>query len=116
MAVAFHGVGGHSDDACFCGDARKCSDAARGLVAVHLGHLAIHENGVERGGFGGGNGSGACFDDGGMDAAFGELMGDDALVDGVVFCHEDGEGGGDGEGGVGGSGREEGFWGQWFWG
>ncbi len=100
MAIALHGVGGHGDDARFCRDPWQRPDAACGLVAVHLRHLAIHQNGVERGGCGGGNGGGAGFDDGGMDAAFGELKGDDALVHGMVLCHEDGQRGGAGDGGL----------------
>ena len=43
LAVAFHGVGGNGDD----GDADAgvpLADLAASFKAVHLGHLAIHED------------------------------------------------------------------------
>ena len=45
LAVALHGIGRQGDD----GDATGCAsflgaDRARGLEAIHVGHLAIHEH------------------------------------------------------------------------
>src|ERR1700722_3232752 len=47
LTVAFHRSGGHGDDRNMTpGTLFQLTNGLRGLVAIHLGHLAVHEDGV----------------------------------------------------------------------
>lgn len=86
VAVPLHGVGGHRDDP----DAGALrAQAAGGFVAVHLGHLAVHEDDVVGLAFEG-------FEDlkavGGavrLNADFQKLADGDFLIHGIVFGEKD---------------------------
>src|SRR5687768_8694419 len=47
VAVPFHSVSSHGDDRESRSPALACADGARGVEAIHLGHLNIHEDNVE---------------------------------------------------------------------
>ena len=89
LAIALHRVGGHGDDDDVTTGRLSAADLFGGLVAVHDGHLAIHEDEVVA--IGGDHVD--CFLSVGGEFYFEaetlERAGGDELVDGVVFDEED---------------------------
>jgi hypothetical protein len=88
LAVAFHGVGGHGDDP---GPVPRPApvDLARGLEAVQLRHLHVHENHVVRLPLDGRDRLQPIGGDVGAIAHLGEEPGSDLLVHHVVLGEED---------------------------
>ena len=89
LAIPLHGMRRHGDDA---GVAARPLFAqpnrGGGLEAAHLGHLDVHENGIELLVGRRRDGRGSVLDDGHGVALSFQHGGRDALVDGVVFGHQ----------------------------
>ncbi len=88
FAIGLHGVGGHGDDDGVAAGRFGAADLFGGLVAVHDGHLAIHENEVVA--IGGDHIDGFLAVGGEFDGKTEALQHPrrDELVDGVVFDEE----------------------------
>jgi len=92
IAIALEGIGGEGDDARGAGGILAAADFAGGFVAVHLGHLDVHQDEIVGLGVASSDGLVAVAGDiRAVTKALKEADGD-LLVDGVVFDEEDGEG------------------------
>jgi hypothetical protein len=89
LTISLHGVGGHGDDDDVAIWRLGAADLFGGLVAVHNGHLAIHEDEVVV--IGGNHVDGFLAVRGEFDGEAEALKhaGRDELIDGVVFDEKD---------------------------
>jgi len=88
--VAFEGVGVHGHDGDVgAGEFLALANEARGLVAVHVGHLDVHEDEVEVAGLPGLDGEKSVGGDGDGEAAFFQEADGEGLIDAIVFGKED---------------------------
>ncbi len=85
-----HGVCGQSDDSrVAAGPAVALADGRRGRIAIHLGHLAIHQNEIEPHGLDCSNGFPSVPDRFHLATQFLQLMGGDEPIDRTVLGKED---------------------------